>query len=79
MKTVLAISLFIMMGPGIAAAQTDKGPDTTTRDAPTARNEDHNWGWIGLLGLAGLVGLRRKSEMHSKLEAQGVNVKSVRA
>jgi MYXO-CTERM domain-containing protein len=77
MKTVLSISLFILLGPSIAVAQTD-----TRADAPTTRNDDsrdhHNWGWIGLLGLAGLAGLRRKSEMHSQLEAQGVNVKSVR-
>jgi MYXO-CTERM domain-containing protein len=77
MKTVLSISLFIMLGPSVTMGQTD-----THADASATRNDDgrdhHNWGWIGLLGLAGLAGLSRKSEMHSRLEAQGVNVKSVR-
>jgi MYXO-CTERM domain-containing protein len=81
MKAVLWISLFILLRPGIAAGQTDRASDTRG-DASATRKDDgrehHNWGWIGLLGLAGLAGLRRKSEMHSQLEAQGVNVKSVR-
>jgi len=39
----------------------------------------HEFGWIGLIGLAGLAGLRRaKSEDERRLEATGVNVKSVK-
>jgi MYXO-CTERM domain-containing protein len=77
MKTVLLISLFVLLGPGIAAGQSDSRADSSA-SRNDDRREHHNWGWIGLLGLAGLAGLRRKSELHSQLESQGVNVKSVK-
>ncbi len=33
---------------------------TTTADDRGDRDQDHDYGWIGLLGLAGLGGLVRK-------------------
>ena len=52
------------------AAQTTTGSTTTTtpsststtRDNAAARTDDdhRDWGWLGLIGLAGLLGLRRR-------------------
>ena len=50
------------------ASTTDSStPSTTTMgagpadvDRPVQQDNDHDMGWIGLLGLAGLLGLRRK-------------------
>ena len=75
MKVLLPITLLIMFGTSVASAQSDRQPATENRTDNDAR-EHHNYGWIGLLGLAGLAGLRRKSEIHSRLESQGVNVKT---
>jgi hypothetical protein len=36
---------------------------TTTRDT---NSEDRDYGWLGLLGLAGLLGLRRRPDDRSK-------------
>jgi MYXO-CTERM domain-containing protein len=44
--------------PGPAFAQGDTGMARTTRTG----DRDQDWGWIGLLGLAGLLGLRRRTE-----------------
>jgi MYXO-CTERM domain-containing protein len=46
--------------PSRAVAQQ---PDTTGRQmaSPTDTNNDRDWGWVGLLGLAGLLGLRRRN------------------
>ena len=77
MKVLLPITLFIMFGNSVASAQSDRQPVTENRTDNDSR-EHHNYGWIGLLGLAGLAGLRSKSEVHSRLESQGVNVKTAR-
>lgn len=47
--------------PG-AATSTGTTDATTTRTEPR-EDDDREWGWIGLLGLAGLVGLRRKKDV----------------
>ena len=48
--------------PGRATAQQ---PDTSGRQmaSPNEANNDNDrdWGWVGLLGLAGLLGLRRRN------------------
>ncbi|MGZ9031286.1 MAG: WGxxGxxG family protein [Burkholderiaceae bacterium] len=52
------------------AAQTTQPGSTTgaagsrTSTMTTDRDNDNNWGWIGLLGLAGLAGLMRKKDTH---------------
>ena len=83
MKNIFLVLVLLSFGCGLGFAQTsDKMTDTSGQ---TARQNDeqangHNWGWIGLLGLAGLAGLRgRKSEDVRRLEATGVNVKTVKA
>jgi MYXO-CTERM domain-containing protein len=37
----------------------------STAQTDTRRDDDNrDWGWIGLLGLAGLLGLRRRDREH---------------
>lgn len=56
---VTALMIGAAATPGIAAAQAvDAPPVTETEDDGT------DWGWIGLLGLAGLLGLRRRDQHH---------------
>jgi MYXO-CTERM domain-containing protein len=84
MNNLLKFAVLSMLATTTLLAQTDR-PATDTNRATDTRSdnrdegrEHHNYGWIGLLGLAGLAGLRRKSEIHERLESQGVNVKIVR-
>lgn len=49
---------------GIALAQT--GADTADRTTVDADDDrDMDMGWIGLIGLAGLLGLRRREHHHT--------------
>jgi MYXO-CTERM domain-containing protein len=48
-------------GPGPQIQQS--GPGTASTDTPRTMDRDIEWGWLGLLGLAGLLGLRRR-EVH---------------
>ncbi|MDA2311474.1 MULTISPECIES: WGxxGxxG family protein [Bacillus cereus group] len=34
----------------------------TTNDLTDSRDRNNNWAWLGLLGLAGLLGLRRRDK-----------------
>jgi len=77
MKSIFRLSALLLLASSTALAQNDR-PASDARTDNALRREHHNYGWIGLLGLAGLAGLRRKSEMQSRLESQGVNVKTVR-
>ncbi len=49
--------------PASAQSNTGTSTDTTTTTTPrqgvdnTARDNDFDWGWLGLLGLVGLAGL----------------------
>lgn len=52
MKTILALSLFFMLGTGLSAAQDNRDASVTRNENPD-RSEHHNWSWVGLLGLAG--------------------------
>jgi MYXO-CTERM domain-containing protein len=82
MKTILVIAALMIFSVAPAAfAQTR--PVSTASDNNVTRNDDtprqHNYGWIGLIGLVGLAGLRRqKTEDVRRLEATGVNVKTVK-
>ena len=58
--TALAASIALGSAaiPTAASAQT---PDTSARATTNYDNDnDTDWGWVGLLGLAGLLGLRRR-------------------
>ncbi len=81
MKIALKLSGLLLLTCSTVAAQSDRQPTDTRADNSVRTDEGrehHNYGWIGLLGLAGLAGLRRKSELHSRLESEGVNVKTAR-
>ena len=55
-----ALLTTVLATPIYAMAQVD-APATTT--AAHDRDDDMDWGWIGLLGLAGLLGLRRRDRV----------------
>ena len=57
--TALTIGTAVM--PAAAGAQVGTTPTTTTTER---EDEGTDWGWIGLLGLAGLLGLRRRDTHH---------------
>ncbi len=68
--SLLAASIAILPLSLPASAQTNTQPNTTTEDktSPTfdttpfqeTKNDNNNWGWLGLLGLIGLANLFRK-------------------
>ena len=59
---VLALSV-----PSLVQAQT-QSPETRRDPAPAADRTDDNfdWGWVGLLGLAGLLGLKRRDTVDDR-------------
>lgn len=82
MKSTFLLLILMGCSCGVGLAQTsDRAPNA---DNPIQRQDNevsygHNWGWVGLLGLAGLAGLRpRKSEDVRRLEATGIDVKTVK-
>jgi hypothetical protein len=72
------LSLTLLASAGAAAAQTSDNANGNAnrptdarddrREVRTAdrRDDDTDWGWLGRLGLAGLLGLmpRKKKEVH---------------
>ncbi|MBA3881886.1 MAG: hypothetical protein H0X73_04015 [Chthoniobacterales bacterium] len=64
LRVLAALCVAIVVSPVLALAQSSPGgttpPMTTTADDRGDRDQDHDYGWIGLLGLAGLGGLLRK-------------------
>lgn len=71
--SVIAASLALMPLSLPASAQTDTTAPTTTQTSPESnapvfdttpfqetKNDNNNWGWLGLLGLIGLANLFRK-------------------
>ncbi|MDB5747920.1 MAG: hypothetical protein JWP72_2768 [Massilia sp.] len=66
-RALLAISLtaaFAMPVSAQTSTDPNTGATTTTQTVPV--DDDKDFGWIGLLGLAGLLGLRRKKEEHNR-------------
>ena len=63
-KSTRALALALLLGalapatPALAQTGTDTG--VTTTQAGDDRDDDKDWGWIGLLGLLGLAGLMKK-------------------
>jgi len=77
--------LLVALTIGSAFAQ-DAGNTTsnTSPDARTAssrdRDNDFNWGWLGLLGLGGLAGLmRRDQDVRSRSTRGGADTRHVGA
>jgi len=68
------LSLALAAGPlvgGAFAQATDpsRAPTDPGRAADT-RDDDFDWGWVGLLGLLGLAGLKRREEPRTYRETQ---------
>ena len=68
----LAVCLLALPLSWSASAQTGSDPNRTTTSTPVrvvdTRDDDTDWGWLGLLGLAGLAGLlgRRKEPVRHR-------------
>jgi MYXO-CTERM domain-containing protein len=66
MKKLAMLGLVLLLALGFSVnvyAQTggDTGTGTGTTYGDTTRDDnDTDWGWLGLLGLAGLMGLKRR-------------------
>ena len=68
-RTAFVVSMSLASAlPALAqntgAADANNNAATTTQTTTTRQEEHHDYGWIGLLGLAGRLGLRRKPEEH---------------
>lgn len=58
---ILALSLAVMPATLPAAAQENQNrPTIDTTPFQETRNDNNNWGWLGLIGLIGLANLLRK-------------------
>lgn len=63
LRTALVAALLLAPVPAFAQTEsTDVTTDTTTASTTADRNNDFDWGWLGLIGLAGLAGLRRRDD-----------------
>jgi MYXO-CTERM domain-containing protein len=64
-KNLLCATSILVLGTALAAQ--NQPASTDANDQPTARQpvrtENNNWGWIGLLGLGGLAGLKRRESV----------------
>ena len=55
-----ALAVVLAIGSaGPAAAQQETAPPA---EEPAVADEGFDWGWLGLIGLAGLAGSRRRPE-----------------
>ncbi|NJL10357.1 MAG: WGxxGxxG-CTERM domain-containing protein [Calothrix sp. SM1_7_51] len=77
--TFLTISLAFLASTFPAVAQTNTTTPDTNRTVETTReyrDNDFNWGWLGLTGLLGLLGLTRKREEPTRYSDPNVTTRS---
>lgn len=63
--SLLALSLAILPSTLPASAQNNSDPNRTVIDTTPfqeTKDDNNNWGWLGLIGLIGLANLFRKDE-----------------
>ena len=59
----VAIAMGGLAMPAVATAQTPNDPAATSPQVDMNDDDGMDWGWVGLLGLAGLLGLRRRDHV----------------
>ena len=71
MKKILApAAAALFLSAGAAMSQTATTPadgtytDTATTPAVVEEEDGMDWGWLGIIGLAGLLGLRKRKDEH---------------
>jgi hypothetical protein len=66
MKTmkVWVVAVLVSFAVGISTpVSSQDNPSTSASERYDDRDNDSNWGWIGLLGLIGLAGLAKKRDV----------------
>lgn len=63
MRACKAIAIALPLSitaPALLQAQPAPAPSQAPDTRPVERDDDTDWGWLGLLGLAGLFGLMKR-------------------
>jgi hypothetical protein len=75
--SVLALSLSVLPIALPAAAQTDTNrPTLDTTPFQETRDDNNNWGWLGLIGLIGLANLFRKPRSRTVYQDPNVTTRT---
>lgn len=66
LAAALSMPVFAQGTTGSGSSTGSTGATSTTADTTVRRDTDRgfDWGWLGLLGLAGLMGMRRQPDVH---------------
>jgi MYXO-CTERM domain-containing protein len=67
-SSLLFMSAMLTISSPVPAQTTDDGTTTTRADNDDDHDHGQDWGWIGLAGLLGLLGLRKKDDRHVHVE-----------
>ena len=62
LSSMLAIGAFLSLSTPVVAQTDDGASTTTTTRTDDDDDDDQDWGWIGLAGLLGLLGLRKRND-----------------
>ena len=61
---IKSYTLALVLALGTPALVQAQAPAPDTRPIAQERDDDFDWGWLGLIGLAGLFGLKRHDNAH---------------